>query len=466
MKKLAVLMLLAAACDAPTAAPKGEVILYFDTDAPLPPGHATTLTPNDAAPLFDTLRVEVFEPGATAPCPACTREFAVDADLLGSLRGSVGIPIPPGVAGYRVRAQLFPNAWKQPCSSLTRNHAPGVCVSATDQETQPHPNTTISAIVSLPVIGDVGLVARTVFLATDTVGTPQGTLDAPLDTAAGAPTKSAVGTWPPALRVDCTTPRQDGEACIPGGAFWRGNPQVSAWSGYVITPHLVVLSPFWLQSAGVSVGECRANPGCAAVARKQAPLLPGYCIYTPNAGTPDAEKLPVNCVSWGAARSYCMARGGDLPSMSEWEYAAGGLHGSLYVWGDDEPTCADAMFGRNANHFFLGDDVCNPTHQVALEGPFPPGRGARDQLTLSDGSTVYDLNGNLSSYARDAGDPCEWPSGVLFDPVCVASTPAASVHGGSWADVGASLSASRVSGSAALGQVLGFVGFRCARPGQ
>src|SRR6185436_82728 len=96
-----------------------------------------------------------------------------------------------------------------------------------------------------------GSIDVTVFLPTDAVGRPIGTLDDPIPADLRAPGISAVGTWPGARRVPCQGMANPGEVCVPGGAFWMGNPLLSV--GDATRQRLVVLSPFFIDSAEVTV---------------------------------------------------------------------------------------------------------------------------------------------------------------------------------------------------------------------
>lgn len=47
---------------------------------------------------------------------------------------------------------------------------------------------------------------------------------------------------------------------------------------------------------------------------------------------------PINCVTAEQASSYCAARGQRLPSVAEWQLAAGGAEARRYPWGADHPS--------------------------------------------------------------------------------------------------------------------------------
>lgn len=53
--------------------------------------------------------------------------------------------------------------------------------------------------------------------------------------------------------------------------------------------------------------------------------------------------LPVENITIEAAQAFCQMRGGELPTDTEWEYAARGPAGSIYPWGDEwEPALVNS----------------------------------------------------------------------------------------------------------------------------
>jgi formylglycine-generating enzyme required for sulfatase activity len=156
-----------------------------------------------------------------------------------------------------------------------------------------------------------------------------------------------------------------------------------------------------------------------------------------------------------------------LPSEAQFEYAAGGLASSLYVWGQEDPSCGDAVFGVSGYGVTFGqDDECRPSSDFG--GPLPPlrARSDRDQLALA-GGTLVDLAGNLSEWTLDAwqaqGGSC-WGTGVLVDPVCdAAASSVRPVRGGNWT---APAFPMRAAWRAAVDAMAASPdhGVRCARP--
>jgi formylglycine-generating enzyme required for sulfatase activity len=201
-------------------------------------------------------------------------------------------------------------------------------------------------------------------------------------------------------------------------------------------PRLVVLSPFFLQKHEMNVAEYRpydTGDVCRHGDFKCLGVSPS-CTFTPGPG--DYENLPVNCIPWRTARVACLARHGDLPTEAQLEYAASAMRGDLFVWGEADPTCDDAVWGRSNDLLSSGEG--RPCAREDL--PLPGGSGLRDRLDVG-GGTIVDLAGNVEEWTLDfwnpPSGPCWSATRVLHDPACESpdeSTGGAYVlHGGNWA---------------------------------
>jgi len=421
---------------ASTLPPEGQLVVHVDTDAPLPS------SARDAAPaLFDRLRIDIVAPGEASPCVGCSREVPVTRELFAERRASLGLAPSSRSGGHRVRVRLYRGAWLV-------NGEPSV-------------ETSLETVVVTPAVPAEGIVDVTVRLRMDDVGRPQGSLDAPLAAEPGSGSKMA--RWAPAERAPCVGEPDADEACVPGGAFWMGDPAIATLTASELDgdlPRVVALSPFFVDVREVSVAAFRkaALPGAGGADGD--PAEGGTCTFTSTPG-PNEER-PVTCVSFARAKEYCAALGKEVLSEARFEYLAGGLASRAYVWGTDDPGCGDAVYGRDPR----GTErtkVCVKTHGT---GPAPSGSGARDRLLLGD-REVVDLAGNVGEWMQDAWAPqtsrC-WGTGVLHDPVCTAPGNEQSVRGGSWALFDILCRAQTRTKLVRAVRPSGDIGFRCARP--
>jgi len=129
-------------------------------------------------------------------------------------------------------------------------------------------------------------------------------------------------------------PLRDGMLRLSGGHFLMGSSNTRApVNERPVRP--VSVGPFWIDRTEVTVAAyrgCVLAGVCALPARASA-----TCTY--DADDPD---LPVSCVHWADADTYCGWAGKRLPSEREWEYAARGPLAVPYPWGTG-PNCADAV---------------------------------------------------------------------------------------------------------------------------
>ncbi|MBS2012768.1 MAG: SUMF1/EgtB/PvdO family nonheme iron enzyme [Deltaproteobacteria bacterium] len=446
----------AAACDGltdrGTLPPTGQIVLGVATDAWLPRGPSEPPDPIGRASLFERLRFEFFAPGESVPCPDCTRDFGIDHQTSNDGKLSVGFVPTPGTAGYRARVRLYHSG-------------------ASESAAEPRIASTIETVVALPPIPAEGITRLHVVLRTDDLARPKGTLAAPLAVLDGPPPSGLAGTWRAELRRDCGAPARAGEACVPGGAFWMGDPSFA-------TPfeRLVGVSPFYIDVREVSVGQVRGS-GLAfldVAALKADPYLYSpdatknihYCTYTQNAA--DKEDLPVNCVSPTLAAKFCESRGGTLPSEAQYEFAAGARRDATYPWGEGTPGCEDAVFART----YETDKPRELRACAALGiGVAKAGSGRLDRVAMPDGNEVVDLGGNLTEWIRDAwqkSDESCFATPFAIDPVCtqpsVVEPGRLSVRGCAWTELGASLLRGAVrSSTGAAAPQNPRVGFRCVR---
>jgi formylglycine-generating enzyme required for sulfatase activity len=111
----------------------------------------------------------------------------------------------------------------------------------------------------------------------------------------------------------------------------------------------------------------------------------------PGSSTEGMEDHPVVHVSWDDVSAYCAWARTDLPTESEWEYAArGGLEEATYAWGEELSPGDREMANIWHGDFpfeHLTDDGWARTSPVAS---FP-----------ANGYGLYDMIGNVWEWTRD-----------------------------------------------------------------
>ena len=210
----------------------------------------------------------------------------------------------------------------------------------------------------------------------------------------------------------------DGMARVPAGEFLMGAEDFYPEEGPV---RRVGVDGFWIDRHPVTVGEFRRfvkATGYVTVAERPldpdhypdadpAMLVPGSLVFRPTRGPVDLRDFrnwwhyvpgatwqrpegpasdtytrgrhPVTQVAYEDAAAYAAWAGKELPTETEWEYAArGGLDGAAFAWGDEfDPARANTWRGE----FPWQHDGRPGTSPV---GAFPP-----------NGYGLHDMTGNV-----------------------------------------------------------------------
>ncbi len=127
---------------------------------------------------------------------------------------------------------------------------------------------------------------------------------------------------------------RDDMVLVPGGGFRVGCDGTTGTCPVDANPQRLVTLPAYLVDLHeVSVIEYRA---CVEAAACDQPGTTTGSTWTDER----YDNHPVNNVSWTQARDYCVWAEKRLCSEAEWEMAARGRNGDIWVWGDTpEPTC-------------------------------------------------------------------------------------------------------------------------------
>jgi len=468
-----------------------QLVVVIDTDLPVP-ADPNNPAPQQATPaLVDTARIEVVQKGTTTlvcQTPSdCSRDFALDQTQLGRHLVSFGLVSDGNASELRIR--LFRH-------------------DAVDAYGQPVPGAT-DEVRAVPTLPDHSVVTETFVVPGDDWGTSAPTVQGVL----GSPPASVVGTWASAQPTPCSTaPRTDsgdfdGEECIPGGAFLRdaqSGALVSWQFGVFDDARAVIMSPFLIDEFELTVGRFEKlslpagiAPPTTYSATDTANPWRAYC--TLGSPFPNAEALPLNCLSAATADAICAQLGEQLPTETQFAFAASGREGRLFPWGtaapeypspsdptDILPCCDGVVFGRYPPGPAVTGvvyDECSGTSPAPPSGPYPAQPevvyGILKRALTSTCSTVLDvsrdgvagLGGNLEEWTADYYEDqgCWTTNTPQRDPVCPApatGTPYRSVTGASWLDAPGQQGSGLRQSEAALDPMHDHAGtgFRCARP--
>ncbi len=114
------------------------------------------------------------------------------------------------------------------------------------------------------------------------------------------------------------------------------------------------------------------------------------------------ESLPMNCITWYEAMSFCAWDGGYLPTEAEWNYAAaGGDEQRAYPW--SSPPSSRSIDATRASYACLADGLPSCTRDdLPRVGAAPAGDGRWGHADLA--GSVWEWA--LDWYADPYGTPC------------------------------------------------------------
>ncbi len=148
---------------------------------------------------------------------------------------------------------------------------------------------------------------------------------------------------------------------IPSGTLWAPPEEQADQRGHQVT----FSNDFWIAKHEVSVAQyqtCVDEQVCTpAHWNLCANSRHGRFKSTDIPTNFRSDKRPIVCVDWQQARTFSRWVGGDLPTETEWMYAAQGGQSSPYPWGHHEPTCERAIFsylGKKGCGYQRTWDVC------------------------------------------------------------------------------------------------------------
>ncbi len=313
-----------------------------------------------------------------------------------------------------------------------------------------------------------GFAPREAGTCIDTPNVRVSLVASPLQERSTAPTLQ--GTWHPT--TPCTA-NGAGTTCIQGGAFFLGNPSSLGWDLAAVPQRVVALSPFRIDTNEVTVGDWRGAMGSGLASPDQTPwpheqpfpATPSGAFQgcTWSAKPMGREDFPLTCVSPAAARAFCKAKGGDLPTEAQWEYVAAAVgrpSETRYPWGDgDYPDCTKSVHSRDFGGL-PGASAC----LSAGFGPQPVTTASNPGQDLNP-LGVANLGGSVEEWMLDApalyDDPCWMQAGPL-DAKCVVDGAPHVVRGSYWAGEQAVVS-NRI-GAPTANYYDAYTGFRCVYP--
>jgi formylglycine-generating enzyme required for sulfatase activity len=256
---------------------------------------------------------------------------------------------------------------------------------------------------------------------------------------------------------------------ITGGTFQMGvaDAPEDANNG---PAHLVTVDSFYLDQFEVSVqqyadflnrqgGNHLACNGvdCAVtlVSTTFTNLLNNLGVFAARPGT---ARFPATWITWEGAVAYCAAVDARLPTEAEWEYAARGVDGRTYPWGNSTPVVNDtAVFNNNSEQ----------SASVFFGRAFVP------VASLSNGASpfgVFGMAGGAAEWVQDWYDPDFYSQPLPDSGYNDVDSGLKVLRGGSWVNTATDITTTTRTALSPTNSNLNNLenshwgaGFRCAR---
>lgn len=159
-------------------------------------------------------------------------------------------------------------------------------------------------------------------------------------------------------------------------------------------PELYPGAPAHLLVPGSLVFHMTAGPVDLRDYSKWWVWTPGACWRRPlgpDSGLNDLGRHPVVHVSYGDVVAYCRWLGVDLPTETEWEYAArGGLEGARFTWGDADTQERAPLANTWQGMFPYENTELDGWINTAPVGSYP-----------ANGYGLFDMAGNVWEWTAD-----------------------------------------------------------------
>ena len=224
---------------------------------------------------------------------------------------------------------------------------------------------------------------------------------------------------------------------VPAGEFSMGSESGDIDEKPV---HTVYLDAYWIDKYEVSNGQyakCVAAGDCTKPSYTKSYTRSNYY------GNPEYDNYPVIYVNWNQAKDYCQWAGGELPTEAQWQKAARGTDGRIYIypWGNERPDSRLANYDGNIG------DTSPVTDYEAGASPY----GA------------LNMAGNVREWVNDWYGSNYYSTSPTRNPSGPSSGEYRVLRGGSWNDSNRIIRAAYRNNNYPT-DANGYNGFRCVLP--